>query len=177
MADIAAAKRYAQAAFGIARDTNTIEAWRADLADIAAVLTESSAAAVFADGRIPLERRLALVERALDIGPQQLNLARLLVSKGRAPDAGAVSQAFNTLADEHAGIEHATLTSAVPLTQDQVRAFEQRLSTSLGKHVQATAITNPAILGGVVIRVGDHIVDGSIRTRLRQLRRQLEGAR
>jgi F-type H+-transporting ATPase subunit delta len=177
MADVQAAKRYAQAAFEIARDSGSIDTWRADLNDIAAVLTESEVAPVFADSRIPSEEREAMAGRALDIQPQALNLAKLLVAKGRTADARAVSEAFNRLADVHAGIEHAVITTAVELTPDQVRSIEQRLSTSLGKNVRATAVLNPAILGGVVIRVGDHVVDGSIRTRLRQLRRELEGVR
>lgn len=176
MADLQAARRYAQAAFELARESGDLDRWRADLGDIAEVLAESGAASVLADGRLPLESRYAMVDRVLDVQPLAINMAKLLISKGRSYDARAVSDAFNRFADEHQGIEHAQITTAVELTPAQVEAIEQRLSGQLGKRVTATAVVNPAIIGGAVLRVGDRIVDGSVRTRLRQLRRQLEGA-
>jgi F-type H+-transporting ATPase subunit delta len=177
VADLQAAKRYAQAAFGIALESGTIASWRADLGDIAAVLAESNAAGVFGDGRIPLGQRLAMVERALDVQPLALNLAKLLVSKGRSADARAVAEAFGRMADEQEGIVHASITAAVDLSPQQVAGIEQRLSSSLGKKVQVTSAVDPGIVGGLVVRVGDRMVDGSVRTRLKRLRRELEGAR
>ncbi|MGE5595933.1 MAG: F0F1 ATP synthase subunit delta [Hyphomicrobiales bacterium] len=177
MADLQVGKRYAQAAIEIAREQGTIERWRNDLADIATVLSDSQAAPVLADGRIPLEKRLAMVERALDVQPLALNLAKLLVQKGRSLHASAVSQAFNQMADEIEGIVEATVTAAIELTPEQMAAIEQKLSTSLGKRVRATATVDPGILGGMVVRVGDRVIDGSVRTRLKRLRRELEGVR
>lgn len=176
MADLQAAKRYAQAAFQIARDQGTIDTWRAELADVASVLTDSEAAPIFADGRIPLERRLGLVERALDVSPLVLNLAKLLVQKGRSHEARGVSEAFDRMADEHAGIAHAEITTAVELSPDQLTAIESKLSASLGKRVRAVGTVDSAIVGGVIVRVGDQLVDGSVRSRLQRLRRELEGA-
>ena len=84
MADVAAAKRYAQAAFGIARDSGTLATWRAELADVAAVLADSQFAPVLANASLPIETRLAMVERTLAVSPMVLNLAKLLVQKGRS---------------------------------------------------------------------------------------------
>ena len=75
MADVAAAKRYAQAAFEIAKEENALARWRGELDDIATVLAESQLAPMLADSRLPLERRLGTVERTLDISPKALNLA------------------------------------------------------------------------------------------------------
>ncbi len=177
MSDVQAAKRYAQAAFGIARDSGAISQWRSDLGDLAAVLSDSAIALMIADSKLPLDRRLALVERALDVSPMALNLAKLLVSKGRSDNARAVSEAFNRMADEHEGIAHARVTTAVQLAPDQLDAIAARLSQSFGKEVRAEAVVDPSIIGGIVVRVGDKLVDGSIRGRLKQLRRELEGAR
>jgi F-type H+-transporting ATPase subunit delta len=118
-----------------------------------------------------------MVERALAVSPLVLNLAKLLVSKGRSRDARAVAEAFGRMADEHEGIVHATVTTALPLGAAQLGAIESRLSVSLGMRVSATAVVDAAIIGGVVVRVGDRLVDGSVRTRLRRLRRELEGVR
>lgn len=177
MADPQAAKRYAQAAFGIASDANAIPQWRAELNDVATVLVDSGLAPVLADTKVPLDRRLSLVERALDVSPLTLNFAKVLVSKGRSGEARAVAEAFDRMADEREGIAHASVTTAVELSADQLNAIAARLSQSLGRQVRARAVVDPAIIGGVVVRVGDKLVDGSIRTRLKRLRRELEGAR
>jgi F-type H+-transporting ATPase subunit delta len=176
MADYQAAKRYAQAVFAIATDANTVDQWRADLNDVATVLVESPLAAMLQDDRVTVERRQALVERSLDVSPLALNLAKLLVAKGRAADARLVADAFNEMADEAAGIVHAHLTTAIELSPDQVQGLQARLGSALGKNVQATASVDPSLLGGIVIRVGDRLIDGSVRTRLKELRRELEGA-
>lgn len=177
MAELRAARRYAQAAFQIALDAGTIDAWRSDVADIAEVLANSQLAPIFDDGRRPLAERLALVDRVLDVSPLAMNLARLLIQKGRSLDAGAVASSFNEMADEHEGIAHARVTTAVDLAPEQVRGIEQQLSTSLDKHVLAVADVDPSIIGGIIVRVGDRLVDGSVRTRLKQLRKELQGAR
>ena len=177
MADVAAAKRYAQAAFEIARDEGTLARWREELNDVASVLAESGLASMLADTRVATEKRLGAVERALDVSPKVKNLAKLLVQKGRAADARAVANAFGRLADDAEGIAHAEVTTAVPLSADQLQAISTRLTGQMGKDVRTTGRVDPEILGGVIVKVGDKLVDGSVRTRLKRLRRELEGAR
>lgn len=180
MADEQAAKRYAQAVFQIATATPgaSLDQWRAELRDVAEVLTDSAAAPLLADGKVLLPARYAMIERMLDVSPHALNLAKLLVAKGRSAEARAVAEAFDRLADEYEGIAYASVTTAVPLSSEQVTGIEQQLSASLGKRVRAVAEVDPAIIGGVVVRVGDKLTDGSVRSRLKRLRRELmEGAR
>jgi F-type H+-transporting ATPase subunit delta len=178
MADVQAGKRYAQAAFELAiGEGQDLGKWRSDLNDIAFVLAESEAAPSLANGAIPLEQRIAVVDRILDIQPLALNLARLLVSKGRSLDARAVASAFERMADEHEGIVHAEVRTAVELSPQQEADLQQRLATSLGKRVRTATVVDPSLIGGLVVRVGDKLVDGSVRTRLQRLRRELEGVR
>jgi F-type H+-transporting ATPase subunit delta len=177
MANTQAAKRYAQAAFEIARERGEVIEWRSHLDDIARVLTESQLAPRFADDRLPIDERLALIDRVLDLPPLALNMARVLVSKDRTFEARAVSDAYNTMADEFEGIVQASITTAIELTPEQLTSMEAQLSANLGKQVHAVATVDPALIGGVIIQVGDRITDGSVRTRLKTLRRELEGAR
>lgn len=177
MANEQVAARYAQAAFAIALERNAIPAWRSGLDDVATVLGSSAAAPVLADARVPLEQRLRVVERTLDVDPLVLNLAKLLVSKGRSTVAAQVAEAFGRLADDHEGVANAEIVSAVELTDDQVAAIEARLATGLGKTIRSTRRVDPDLVGGIIIRVGDRLFDASVRSRLTRLRRQLEGVR
>ena len=81
------------------------------------------------------------------------------------------------MADEAAGIVHAQVTTAVALSDQQVSDITEQLSRSLGKTIRTEAKVDPSIIGGLVVRVGDRLVDGSVRTRLKRLREELEGAR
>jgi F-type H+-transporting ATPase subunit delta len=173
MAHQEAASRYAQAVFRIALQHGTIDQWRSDLDDIATVMSDSDSAAIFADDRRPLRDRYALVDRVLDVAPVARNLAKLLIQKSRSQGARAVANAFSALADEHAGIAKAEITTALPVTDAQRAGIEAQLSRSLGKTVTATTAVDPALIGGLIVRVGDQLIDGSVRTRLRLLRREL----
>lgn len=176
MATDEASRRYAQAAFAIALDDGSIDQWRQDLADIATVLAGSDLELVLADDRIPLEDRQALVDRVLDISPKARNLAKLLVAKGRSRGAAFVAKWFDALANEHEGRTTAEVTAAVEMTDAQIADIERQLTSSVGKQVTATATVDPTLIGGVIVRVGDQLIDGSIRTRLRRLQKSLEGA-
>lgn len=173
MAGEEAAIRYAQAVMAIAVQNGTIDRWRADLQDIASLLADSELAPILGDGRIPLPDRYAIIDRVLDAPPVVRNLAKLLVQRGRGPAARRIAQAFEGLADEHEGIGRARVTTAVPLSDEQLAGIEQRLSAAMGKRITATADVDSSLVGGVVLRVGDQLLDGSIRTRLRSLRREL----
>lgn len=175
-ADSAAAKRYAQAAFDLAVESGSVVTWRADLEDIATVLTDSQLAGWFADRNVALDERLKAVERILDVQPLALNLAKLLVQRYRSRDARAIGVAFAQLADTHEGIVDAQVTTAVPMDGDQTTRIEQQISSAVGKRIRLTTAVDPGILGGLVIRVGDELVDGSVRGRLKTLKKQLEGA-
>lgn len=171
-----AARRYAQAAFAIALDDDTVEQWRGDMSDIASTLAGSDLELLLADDRISVEERQKIVERVLDVSPKALNLARLLIAKGRSRGAGFIAEAFSKMADEHERRLTAYITSAIDLSAQQVGEIERGLSGSTGKQVTAEVRVDPSLIGGLVIRVGDQLVDGSVRTRLRRLQRTLEGA-
>jgi F-type H+-transporting ATPase subunit delta len=136
-------------------------------------MSDSNVAALFADDRRPPRERYALVDRVLDLPPIARNLAKLLIQKGRSQGARAVANAFGALADDHAGLAKAEITTAVSVTDAQRVAIEAQLSRSLGKTVTATSAVDPSLIGGLVVRVGDQLIDGSVRTRLRLLRREL----
>ena len=177
MADRQVARRYAQAAFELAREEGDLAGWRRELEDVATVLVDSDAAPVFRDGRIPLPQRFAFVERSLDVRPAVLNLAKLLVQKGRTGEAREIANVFGELVDESEGVAHARITTAVELSPEQVAGVEQALSRAFDKRIIGHPGVDPDLLGGIVLRIGDRLIDGSVRTRLKLLRQELKGAR
>jgi F-type H+-transporting ATPase subunit delta len=171
-----AAKRYAQAAFEIARDRDSLEQWVADLALVAQVMADPQAMAILSSTKVALADRHRLLEGILEgIDPLVMNLAKLLVAKGRVGIASQVAEAYRDLVDEHSGVAHASVVTAVPLTEPERRAVEERLSRITGKKVVAHLEVEPEIVGGLVARVGDRLIDGSTRSRLLALKRNLAG--
>lgn len=170
------ARRYAEAAFELAREEGAIDRWRQDLRDIADAFSIPELQQVLVDDRIPLEERYRIVERVLDVHPLALNLAKLLVRRGRVGIARRVAAIFAQLADAYSGIVDAEVTTAVELGEDERDRIRERLKELLGREVRISTRVDPTIVGGVVVRVGDQVIDGSVRTRLRLLRDQLVGA-
>jgi len=173
-----AAKRYAEAAYLLARERGNEEAWSAGLAAMAALFGDDRAQPLFESTLVPPSQKLALVERALaGVDPLVLNLARLLVRRRRNSLGPQIAEAFEELIDQAKGISHATVTSAVPLPPEDRRAVEQKLREITGGQVVLETEVDESILGGLVVRIGDRLIDGSTRSRLIALKQRLEGAR
>jgi F-type H+-transporting ATPase subunit delta len=172
---VAAARRYAEAAFEVAMRDNTVDTWRTELESAAEVVAEERIGRALANPSIPLETRTATAEATFGpmVGRQVLNLIGLLLRRGRIEELPRLAAEFRRLDDERQGITHATATSASKLTADEVRALTQRLEQFTGGRVELDVQVDPSLLGGVVVRVGDRLIDGSVRSRLERLRNQL----
>jgi F-type H+-transporting ATPase subunit delta len=97
----------------------------------------------------------------------------LLADRGKLHLARAIQSAYQQMADARAGVAHATVTTAVPLTLEERADVEAKLSAMTGKRVDVTPVVDESILGGIIARVGDQLIDGSTRTRLMALKRRL----
>jgi F-type H+-transporting ATPase subunit delta len=172
---VAAARRYAEAAFQVALADDTLDVWNEDLRYAAAVLGMSDVEQVVASPAVPLVERQDLVARLLEgrIQPGALRLVDLLVSRGRVSGMGRVADEYTRLLNQHRGIVMATVTSAVPLTSDETAAIRARVEAMASARVELQTVIDPALIGGVTIQVGDQLLDASIRGRLERLRDQL----
>jgi F-type H+-transporting ATPase subunit delta len=170
-----AARRYAEAAFEIAMRDGTLERWRADLDEAAGVLGDERALSVVGNPAIPVEKRESVLHELLEgrISEQALNLDDLMVHRDCIEDLPRVAAEFRRLDDERQGITHATATSAIELTPDEIRELTTRLEQSTGGRIALDVEVDPSLLGGLVVRVGDRLIDGSVRGRLERLRNQL----
>jgi F-type H+-transporting ATPase subunit delta len=175
MARESAARRYAEAAFEIATRDGTVEAWRSELDMAGAVVEDPTVARALANPAVALEDRDAMVDSA--IGPMVsgpvLNLVKLMLRRGRIEQLPRVATEFRRLDNARQGIVPATATTAAPLSQDEVRALVGRLEQMTGARIELDLQVDPSLLGGLVVRVGDRLIDGSVRGRLERLRNQL----
>jgi F-type H+-transporting ATPase subunit delta len=171
-----AAKRYAQAAFELARDKGELEVWERDLGLLREALLAPGAIAFLASRHIPQDRKLEVLQRVIG-QPAALvwNLLRLLAEKNRLGLLSQIIETFQQLVDEERGIAHARVVTAVPMSGEERNAIARRLSELTGKQVQIVTREDPEILGGLIARIGDRLVDGSTKTKLIALKRQLAG--
>jgi len=172
---VAAARRYAEAAFQVALAEDRLDAWQADLALAADILGRPDVSGVVDSPAIPRERRLAVVDALLQsrVSPAALRLVNLLVQRGRAGILPRVSEDYTRQLNAHRGVVMATVTSAVPLTDDETAAIRSRVEAMAGTRVELATQVDAALIGGLTIQVRDRLLDASIRGRLERLRDQL----
>lgn len=175
---IASANRYAEAVFEIASKSGTADAWSRDLATIAEFVGDPEVAGLLASGRVPRDEKLRLLSAGLQSGvsPLAWNLVRLLEQRGKTDLAPEILRGFRERYDAQRGVAHAIVTTAVPLSDGEKSAIAARLSTITGKQVDISTVVDESIIGGLVARIGDELIDGSTRSRLIALKRRLEGA-
>jgi len=172
------AQRYARALLEVARDKKTdLDRIAKELEDFQGLLErESELEAALAAPTIPVAKRLAILEAVLawaKVSSETLNLLRLLARNERVPLVAFVAESFRRLVLEHKQIQPGEVVSAHPLSSDQKKRLAGQLGQALGKTMELSYRTDPEILGGVVVRVGNRVFDASVTT---QLRRFKEGA-
>ncbi len=171
----AAARRYAEAVATLAFEQGTLDRWREELSIIRDLFTDERVASLLHDPQTSLQRKLELVQRTLApyLSEQGLNLARLLVSKGRAPIVGDILKEFERIADERLGMVEAEVTVPVEPTEAELAEIRRAVEAMTGKDPRLTVRVDPSIIGGVVIKIGDKLVDLSVAGKLEAMRSAL----
>ena len=173
-----AARRYADAVFGIASDsgdTAAFDRWLGDFDEIAQLFAEPTVRDFLVSTRVSQEQKEAVLDQALpDLQADARNLAKLLVRKRRVALADQIGEAFRQRLNTVRNITEASVVTAVPLSDDARLAVAEAVHRyTNAETVQLTESVDPDIIGGAVIQIGDRIIDGSVRTRLSTLRRSL----
>jgi F-type H+-transporting ATPase subunit delta len=175
-----AARRYAEAAFELALRDEALDDWDGALSLAAQLLESERIAAVVDNPAIPLAGRIGVVDRLLAgrVPPGTLNLVRLLVQRGRIDLLPRVMAEYRRLLNRRRGVVQAVVTTAAPLTPAEVTALTASLAGLTGGTVDLEIQIDGALIGGLTVRVGDQLIDASVRGRLERLRAQLvAGAR
>lgn len=169
-----AARRYAEAVVSLAKERGNFEAWDRDLAQLADLLRVPEVARFLTNPAVPVERKRAVLASVLDDAlPETRNLVNLLLDRQRVKILPELYDVFTEAWLAERGIARAEVTTSEPLSPEGQRAVKERLQQIVGKEIQLSLTVDPDIIGGIVARVGDHLFDGSVRTKLRQLRARM----
>jgi F-type H+-transporting ATPase subunit delta len=199
------ARRYAEAAFELARRDGTEDAWHVALDASARILGSEAVQRIVDNPAIPLQERLAAVRATLaaetlggfvddllegrrglvasaaevregiasPVLGQLVNLVGLLVERRRVSLVAAIASEYQRLLPRSRGVVSALVTSAAPLTHDETDAVLARIEAMTGAGVSLRTEIDPALIGGLTVRVGDRLLDASVRGRLQRLRGEL----
>jgi len=174
MARVTSGKRYAQAAFKLAVEKGEPDSWQASLRKIADITADKELRALLENPRLPFEAKKALLAELLGrTNPLALNLAYLLVHKDKLAIAGDISQQYDRLLDTYHSVEHIQVITAVPLDDEGRERISGRFEKVTGRKVIIDAQVDPSIVGGIEARIGDTLIDGSVKGKLGALRKNL----
>jgi len=169
------ARPYAAAVFKRAKETNASKDWSKKLAFLTAVLGDDSISRVIDDPKVS---KSSLQTLLLDICEGQLdlegqNFLKLLIENNRLSLVPAITELFETYKAEDEGSIEIDVTTAFEFTDEAKKKFSATLKKVFGKKVSMKVTVDSALIGGVLVRAGDQVIDASVRGQLQQLAQRL----
>ena len=179
MRDDTVVRSYAETLFELAQRHGGAESYGGPAAQVAELWQERRVRDFFVTPRVTASTKKDAIERALgDTAPPMLvRFLKVVVDRGRQRLIPAVMRDFQRLLDRHLGIRHMVVTLAREVTDEEAGELNARLSSATGGEVAATLQVRPEIIGGIVIREGDTLYDGSLKRQLDAMRGRLMAAR
>jgi F-type H+-transporting ATPase subunit delta len=176
--NLAIARRYAKALLLIGKEDGQIDLYREELDAIAKLIEqEKSLQQVLVNPLYDIDGRkkvLTNVTEKLDLSQSMTTFLLFLFDKGRIGFLSNINDFFQKFADELKGVARASLVSATELSSDTVDKIRSALSKRTGKDIILEVEQNPELIGGIVTRIGDLVLDGSVRTQLLNMRESLK---
>ncbi len=169
---------YARALFGAAQEADRIDAVARDVAALAAAIEEVPELRAFLrNPQIEPTGKAAVLEQlATDADELVRNFVRLVAEKGRAGEIPEISADLDALVAQAQNRLAVELTTSYELSDDEARSIVKTIETASGRTVEATRSVDPSLIGGIVLQIGSHRADGSVRGRLERLRHELATA-
>ncbi|MBO8165554.1 MAG: F0F1 ATP synthase subunit delta [Brevibacillus sp.] len=172
----AVAKRYARALFEVAKERGLIDAVETELKLVTAVLEKDAEfTQVVNHPQIPAEDKKQLISQLFQdhVSPETLNLLLLLIENGRQSHLNDIAAAYVALANESRGIVDAIVTTAKPLSEEEQAEIAAQFGKLLNKTLRIETVVDPSILGGVLVKIGDRLYDGSLKAKLERFAHQV----
>ncbi len=172
------ARRYAEAAFQLAREDGTLTRWEADLRVIRDALRDRRLRALVEHPGVAYAEKERVLRAALAgrVGAEALNLFLLMVRRGRPGAVSAMVEHFEELLRRERGVTRAEVRTALPLDDQGRSAIAERIRALTGNRAELREVVDETLIGGVTVRIGDRLYDASVRSRLERLRSRLRTA-
>lgn len=169
----AIARRYAKALVQLAAEEGAVDGFHNELTRVEALFAANpELGSLLANPAYGIETKLETLKEVaakLSLSATIRNFLLLLQERNRMSCLQAISAGYSVLADELSGVVRPVITSALPLGDQQVAAIKAALEKSTGKTVSLTVEIDPALIGGVVTKIGDTVLDGSVKTQLTRI--------
>lgn len=173
------ARRYARALFQAAVRAEAVEAVDQALQQLLSTFeAQPGLRSLLLNQLLPRERKQLLVQQAIgrQTHPLLASLLNVLVDKRREHLVSSIAQEFGLLRDDHLGIARVQARTAYPLDSEQEQALIRNLQRRTGRKVMLEVQVDPSLIGGIVVRIGDTVLDGSVLGQLQRLRQYLLNA-
>ena len=178
MTSLIVAKRYAKALLEIGREDGNSEQYGRELVEVAELFSRSpELEAVLSNPAFELENRTQILTSLLakvGVSPLALNFFRLLLDRGRIAHVAGIQKVYAELLDQEKGITRVDISAAIALKDEEVSKLAEVLREVAGKEVEIQVKEDPSLIGGVVARIGDLVLDGSVKTQLASLKETLK---
>jgi F-type H+-transporting ATPase subunit delta len=175
--NLAIARRYAKALILIGKQDGHTENYRQELGSVAALMTrEKLLADLLSNPLYNMAERRKVLEKAIarmELSRVMTSFLQLLFEKGRIGFIVSIHDFYQKMADELKGVARATLVSATELTAESIEKIRSALSKKTGKEIVLEVQHDSGLIGGIVTRIGDLVLDGSIKTQLLNMRESL----
>ena len=174
MAQQLSGQRYAQAIFDLALENNEVEQWGQDLEVVSEAFQDADFAALMKHADMSAaDKRAATGSVLAGVNTMVRNLVDLLVSKGSVDSVADVYTSYTELLDQHLGRQRVEVTTAIVLDEAEANRIRNFVSELVRREVVLTTKVDESILGGLVIQIGDRLLDGSTKARLDGLKNRL----
>lgn len=170
------AKRYAEALFEVAAESNELDKVREEIDFIADVFESNpELKTIFTHPRLSKREKKAMIDELFKgkVSESVLNLCYITVDKGRERYLAEISKEYTIFSNREQGIVVAKALTAVPMSEDELNALEEKLSKQFNKRIQLSNQVDERVLGGVLLKIGDKVIDGSIKGRFEDIQREL----
>jgi len=173
------ARRYAKALFTVGKEQDTFEAYNDALQAVAGLYESAPEVAdALTNPLYPMDVRekvMTGIVSSMDVDKVMGNFLNLLVQKKRAEILPEIAEEYKVMVDDEKNISHGSVVSAVELSDELQAKVQATLEKLTGKKVELTTSVDPSIIGGVIAKVGDLVLDGSIKAQLAGLKDSIKG--